>query len=201
MCEKYLNERGDNTVVCSVGEKTSMEAEAPIKPTTPSRPVHVGQREFEYRRHRTASLFAADDVHTRQVVRGQPTAANRMIDFIGFPEHRVQVINDRPSIYLVPNHGSPHVAQETIQRRDAPVCRGRFVVRDNPTNASWLNKIQLFWCRIIRRGELHFVAEQITKIMIFIDDCNLTTQLPMTTPAAPSKSPKHHDHTRTTSLE
>lgn len=177
VCGLYLNEPGDNAVVYSVDEKTSMQAKAPINPTKPARPGHTERREFEYRRHGTASLFAALDVHSGQVI-GQPTDRNRAVDFIGFLQHLDEITHDGLSIHLVLDNGSSHVAKDTTRWLDDPVRRGRFVVHHTPTHASWLNQIELFFSiltrRVIRRGEFHSVAELVARIMTFIEDYNHT---------------------------
>ena len=62
VCGLYLNPP-DNAVVWSVDEKTGMQATSRINPTRPAVPGIPVRREFEYRRHGTAVLFAALDVH------------------------------------------------------------------------------------------------------------------------------------------
>lgn len=177
VCGLYLHEPGDNAVVYSVDEKTSMQATAPINPTLPARPGLVERREFEYRRHGTASLFAALDVHTGQIL-AQPTDRNRAVDFIGFLDHLDEVTDDELTIHLVLDNGSSHVAKDTRKWLDDPARRGRFVVHHTPTHASWLNQIELFFSiltrRVLRRGEFHSVPDLVATIMTFIEDYNDT---------------------------
>ncbi|WP_443059997.1 hypothetical protein [Streptomyces sp. NBC_00467] len=52
----------------SIDEKTAIQARSRRHPTRPARPGDVERREFEYRRHGTASIIAALDVHTGQVL-------------------------------------------------------------------------------------------------------------------------------------
>lgn len=177
VCGLYLEEPGDNAVVYSVDEKTSMQAKAPINSTKPARPGLIERREFEYRRHGTASLFAALDVHTGQVI-GQPTERNRAVDFIGFLEHLDEITDDELTIHLVLDNGSSHVAKDTRKWLDAPVRKKRFVVHHTPTHASWLNQIELFFSiltrRVIKRGEFTSVEDLVDKLLAFINNYNHT---------------------------
>jgi hypothetical protein len=53
----------DNVVVWSVDEKSGMQATSRVNPTRAAVPGIPVRREFEYRRHGTAVLFAALNVH------------------------------------------------------------------------------------------------------------------------------------------
>lgn len=177
VCGLYLDRPGDNAVVYSVDEKTSMQAKAPVNPTKPARPGLVERREFEYRRHGTVSLFAALDVHTGTII-GQPTDRNRAVDFIGFLQHLDEVTDDGLTIHLVLDNGSSHVARTTKKWLADPVREGRFVVHHTPTHASWLNQIELFFSiltrRVIKRGEFTSVDDLVAKLMAFIEAYNQT---------------------------
>jgi len=67
VCGLYLN-RPENAIVVSVDEKTAIQARERIVTTTPAAPGRPGRYEFEYRRHGTASLLAALDVHSGEVL-------------------------------------------------------------------------------------------------------------------------------------
>lgn len=67
VCALYLH-RPHGSVVLSVDEKTAMQARSRRHPTRPAWPGHAERREFEYRRHGTASIVAALDVHSGQVL-------------------------------------------------------------------------------------------------------------------------------------
>jgi transposase len=58
VCGLYLNPP-HNAVVWSVDEKSGMQAKSRINPTKPAIPGKPSRREFEYKRHGTAVLFAA----------------------------------------------------------------------------------------------------------------------------------------------
>jgi len=65
VCGLYLNPP-ENVVVWSVDDKPGMQAKSRVNPTKPAVPGIPARREFEYRRHGTAVLFAALDVHPTQ---------------------------------------------------------------------------------------------------------------------------------------
>ena len=58
VCGLYLNPP-QNAVVWSVDEKSGMQAKSRVNPTKPAIPGKRARREFEYKRHGTAVLFAA----------------------------------------------------------------------------------------------------------------------------------------------
>lgn len=67
VCALYLH-GPPGSVVLSVDEKTAIAARSRRHPTRPAQPGRPERREFEYRRHGTASIIAALDVHTGQVL-------------------------------------------------------------------------------------------------------------------------------------
>jgi hypothetical protein len=69
-----------NAVVWSVDEKSGMQAKSRVNPAKPAVPGAPVRREFEYRRHGTAGLFAALDVHAGDIA-GSPTRPARSYQF------------------------------------------------------------------------------------------------------------------------
>ena len=63
----YLNPP-DNALVLSVAEKTQIQALDSTQPMLPLRPGQVERRTHDYKRHGTASLYAAFDIMTGQVI-------------------------------------------------------------------------------------------------------------------------------------
>ena len=80
VCGLYLNPP-ENAVVWSVDEKSGMQATSRINPTKPAVPGIPARREFEYRRHGTAVLFAGLDVHDGTVA-GWVTDSTRSDNFV-----------------------------------------------------------------------------------------------------------------------
>jgi len=172
VCGLYLNPP-DNALVLSVDEKTGMQAKSRTHPTKPVRPGLVERREFEYRRHGTAALFAALDVHSGEVI-WDAKERNRSVDFISFLTHLDAVTPSELTLHLVLDNGSSHVSKQTKKWLDDH--NDRFRVHHTPTHASWLNQIELFFSilgrRLLRRGEFESVDDLVHKISAFITDYN-----------------------------
>jgi transposase len=82
VCGLYLNPP-ENALVWSVDEKSGMLAKSRINPTKSAVPGSAARREFEYKRHGTAVLFAALDVHDGGVS-GWVTDSTRSENFVSF---------------------------------------------------------------------------------------------------------------------
>ncbi|MFJ3218200.1 IS630 family transposase [Kitasatospora sp. NPDC086801] len=152
VCALYLH-RPPGSVVLSVDEKTAMQARSRRHPTRPARPGDAERREFEYRRHGTASIVAALDVHTGQVL-VEDIARNDSVTFIRFLRLLDGSIDPALTIHLVLDNGSSHVSKAT---RAWLAAHPRFIVHHTPKHASWLNQVEIFFSilarRLLRRGE------------------------------------------------
>ena len=111
VCGLYLDPP-TNALVLSVDEKTAIPARTPTHPTTPAAPGRGARREFEYVRHGTATLIAALDVATGQVL-GRDVDRNGAANFTGFLAEIDAVVDPDLQIHLVMDTGSSHVAKAT----------------------------------------------------------------------------------------
>lgn len=174
VCGLYLNPP-EGALVLSVDEKTGMQAKSRINPTKPARPGSPARQEFEYRRHGTACLFAALDVHTGEII-SETKGRNRSVEFISFLEHLDRVTPDELTLHLVLDNGPSHISKQTRKWLTDPTRQDRFVVHHTPTHASWLNQIELFFSilgrRLLHRGEFGSLDELVSKVMTFITDYN-----------------------------
>ncbi len=174
VCGLYLNPP-EGALVLSVDEKTGMQAKSHINPTKPARPGLTERKEFEYRRHGTACLFAALDVHTGEII-SKTKGRIRSVEFIDFLEHLDTVTPKHLVLHLVLDNGPSHISKETRKWLGDPTRQVRFVVHHTPTHASWLNQIELFFSilgrRLLRRGEFESVDELVAKVIAFITDYN-----------------------------
>ena len=75
----YLNPP-DNAIVSSVNEKTQIQALDRTQPILPLRPGQIERHTHDYKRHSTASLYAAFDILTGQVI-GRITQRHRAKSF------------------------------------------------------------------------------------------------------------------------
>jgi transposase len=173
ICGLYLDPP-DTALVLSVDEKTAIGARSPKHPTQLAAPGRPARREFEYVRHGTASLMAALDVATGQVL-GTDIERNDAATFIAFLEEIDDVVPPELDIHLVLDNGSSHVAKATkAWLAEHP----RFHPHYTPPHASWLNQVELFLSiltrRLLRRGEFVSREDLVAKIIGFIADYDAT---------------------------
>jgi hypothetical protein len=83
VCGLYLNPP-ENAIVWSVDEKSGIQARNRLNPTKPAVPGIPTRREFEYRRHGTAVLFAGLEVHAGDVAAGvtDSTRSDNLVAFL-----------------------------------------------------------------------------------------------------------------------
>ncbi|PNG89675.1 IS630 family transposase [Streptomyces malaysiensis] len=172
VCALYLR-CPPHSVVLSVDEKTAMQARSRRHPTRPTRPGQTERREFEYRRHGTASVVAALDVHTGQVL-VEDIVRNDSAAVIRFLRMLDQCIDPKLTIHLVLDNGSSHVSKAT---RAWLAAHPRFAVHHTPKHASWLNQVEIFFSiltrRLLRRGEFtsrQDLIDQIREFALAYDD-------------------------------
>ncbi len=172
-------------VVCA-DEKTSIQArkrkQTPI-PAVPGHPVHISHR---YERKGALNLFAALSVADGWVY-GQCRLHKRFVDFQAFllavviPEALRRGVH---TLALILDNGTTH-APKQLERwlKEQIESQGwelSIQVYWLPTNASWLDQIEI-WFSILQRKLLqpnHFerLANLKLDIMQFIDYCNQTAK-------------------------
>ncbi len=173
ICGLYLNPP-ENAVVLSIDEKTSIEVKSRKHPTKPVRPGQPERREFEYRRHGTASLLAAMDVTTGKVT-ARDIERNNSVTFISFLGEIEERIEEDLSIHVVMDNGSSHTSKAT---KAWLVGHPRFVVHHTPTHASWLNQVEAFFSiltrKLLRRGEFDSRDDLVANMTAFIEHYSKT---------------------------
>ena len=174
-CALYLSPPLD-ALVLSVDEKTAIAARSRKHPT---RPVQAGRPEradFEYRRHGTASVVAALDVHSGEVL-VEDLPRNDSANFVAFLEGVDAVVAPHLDVHLVLDNGSSHVAKATKAWLEA---HPRFVAHYTPKHASWLNQVELVFSiltrRLLRRGEFSSREDLVAKIMSFVAEYDRTAK-------------------------
>ncbi len=175
VCGLYLSPPA-NAVVYSVDEKTGIQAKERKVATTPAGPGRPARSEFEYVRHGTASLLAAFEVTTGEVV-ATDIARNDSVTFIGFLADIDAKVAPSLSIHVVMDNGSSHVSKMTkAWLADHP----RFVVHYTPVHASWVNQVELFFSiitrKVIKRGSFTSRADLVSKLMRYIASYNQTAK-------------------------
>jgi transposase len=176
VCGLYLHHPGDNALVLSVDEKTAIPARSRRHPTKHCQPGQIERQEFEYRRHGTACLMAALNVHTGEVF-ATDAERNDADSFIAFLDKIDATTPTDLTIHLVLDNGASHVAKKT---RRWLANHSRFVVHHTPKHASWLNQVELFFSilsrKLLKRGEFASRDDLVDTIMRFINEHNRTAK-------------------------
>ena len=159
-----------NSVVLSFDEKTCIQALQRKHPDWPMLPGSPQRREFEYIRRGTQDLFAALNPHTGEVwaeCRDRHTGDD-VADFLAW------LIGQQPArvrVHVVLDNLSAHRTEAV--RKVIAKHRGRVVLHNTPTHASWLNMVELFFAEIsrnvIRRGSFESIPDLQEKLLDYVD--------------------------------
>lgn len=145
VCDLYLAPP-DGAVVLSIDEETAIAARSRRHPGQAPRPGRVARQEFEYRRHSTASLVAAMDVRSSEVLT-EIIARNNAATFTAFLDRLDAVVDPGKEIHVVLDNGSSHTAKHT---KTWLAAHPRWHVHWTPPHSSWLNQIELLKRRAAR---------------------------------------------------
>lgn len=150
VCALYLDPP-EGAVVLSIDEKTAIAARSRRYPGRPAAPGVIARQEFEYRRHGTASLVAALDVTSGEVLT-EVIARNDAATFTAFLDQLNRAIAPDKEIHVVLDNGSSHTARHT---KAWLAAHPRWHVHWTPPHASWLNQAELFFSALTRRVLRH----------------------------------------------
>jgi len=175
VCGLYLSPP-ENAVVYSIDEKTSIQAKERRAPTAPAAPGRPARQEFEYVRHGTASLMAAFEVTTGEVL-ATDIAKNNSVTFTAFLADIDAKVAPGLAIHVVMDNGSSHVSKFTkAWLAEHP----RFVAHYTPVHASWVNQVELFFSiitrKVLKRGSFTSRADLVSKLMRYIASYNETAK-------------------------
>jgi transposase len=175
ICGLYLDPP-DNAVVYSIDEKSGMQAKSRKNPTKPAVPGTPTRREFEYKRHGTAVLYAALEVHDGGID-GWVADSTRSDNFVAF---LADIVSETPlglELHCICDNLSAH---STSAVEDFLDDHPHVFLHNTPTHASWLNQVELFLSilsrRLLRHGEFSSVDDMTEKILAFIDHYNTTAK-------------------------
>lgn len=168
VCGVYLN-CPDSAIVLSVDEKTSVQAKERKHRDQPPRAGRRARREWEYIRHGTASLFAALNVHTGEVLAEPIPGKNDSLNFCEFLDQIDRTIDPALEIHIVLDNGSSHRSKYT---KAWFAAHPRWVVHFTPPHASWVNQVELFFSilqrKVINNGNFTSRDDLITKMLTYI---------------------------------
>lgn len=167
----YLNPP-ENALVLSVDEKSQIQALERTQPLLPLKPHHVERQTHDYKRHGTATLFAALDTTTGSVI-GKCYNRHRHQEFISFLNLINKNVPKDKDIHIITDNYSTH-KHEKVKRWFKR--HKRFNIHFTPTSASWMNQVETWFgilqAKRIKRGVFISVKDLVQKIGDFIKHYN-----------------------------
>jgi transposase len=164
-----------HAVVLSVDEKSQIQALDHTQPGLPMKPGRAGTMTYDYKRQRTATLFAALNVLDRTVI-GSNMQRHRHQEFIRFFDDIDAQVPKRKAIHAIVDNYATH-KHPKVRRWLARHPRWTF--HFTPTSASWLNAVEGFYAKLtnrpLKRGVFRSVLELGAAIDRFLAE---TTQIP-----------------------
>lgn len=155
----YLNPP-DNAMILSVDEKTQIQALDRTQPMLQLRPGQIERRTHDYKRHGTASLYAAFDVATGEVIT-RVTKHHRAKEFLQFLCQVDRQVPDDLDLHIILDNSSTHktpAVEEFLE--DHP----RFHFHFTPTSSSWLNAVETWFSQLERRALYRGVFTSVTEL-------------------------------------
>ena len=163
-------------VLLSIDEKTAIAARSRKHPGRPATPGRAARQEFEYVRHGTASLVAALDVCTGEVLT-EVIARNNAVTFTAFLDQLDALIPQGTNIHVVLDNGSSHTAKHTKAWFKA---HPRWTAHFTPPHASWLNQVELVFSAltrsVLRHGDFASRDDLIDKLDSYVINRNETAK-------------------------
>ncbi|MNE18829.1 Integrase core domain protein [compost metagenome] len=111
----------------------------------PLKPAQVERRTHDYKRHGTASLYAAFDILTGKVI-------GRITQRHGAKEFLPQIARNTPAelvLHVILDNSSTH---KTAAVREWLEKHPRFKLHFTPTSTSWLNAVEGWFAQLERRA-------------------------------------------------
>ncbi|WP_159299086.1 IS630 family transposase [Pseudomonas chlororaphis] len=150
----------DNAMVLSVDEKTQIQALDRTQPMLQLRPGQIERRTHDYKRHGTASLYAAFDILTGEVM-GRITQRHRAKELLDFLR---QIDSNTPAdldLHVILDNSSTH---KTAAIKAWLEKHPRFKLHFTPTSASWLNAVEGWFSQLERRALYRGVFTSVTDL-------------------------------------
>jgi transposase len=142
----YLDPPQRALVLC-VDEKSQIQALDRTAPTLPILPGTPARRAHDYVRHGTASLFAALDVASGQVI-SQLHRRHRHQEFLKFLRTIDRTVPAELELHLVCDNYATH---KTPAIKTWLLRHPRFHLHFTPTSASWLNLVERWFAELTNR--------------------------------------------------
>jgi len=167
----YLDPPEHALVLC-VDEKSQIQALDRTQPGLPLKRGRCGTMTHDYKRHGTATLFAAMNTLDGSVI-SMCDDRHRHQEWLKFLRVIDHVTPPDTDLYLIVDNASTH---KHVKVRRWLARHPRFHVYFTPTSSSWLNMVERFFRdltqRRLRRGVFHDVEELIMAIGDYVDQHN-----------------------------
>jgi len=98
----------------------------------------IERRTHDYKRHGTASLYAAFDIASGKVI-GRITRRHRSQEFLAFLRQINRTVSAEQDLHLILDNSSTH---KTPMIKKWLENHPRFKLHFTPTSASWLNAVE-----------------------------------------------------------
>ena len=143
----YMNPP-DNAIVLSVDEKTQIQALDRTQPMLQLKPGQVERRTHDYKRNGTASLYAAFNILTGEVI-GKVTSRHRAKEFLEFMRQIERSTPKELDLHVILDNSSTH---KTPDVKKWLAKHPRIILHFTPTSASWLNAVESWFAQLERRA-------------------------------------------------
>ncbi|AZC39443.1 Transposase [Pseudomonas chlororaphis subsp. piscium] len=131
----------------SVDEKTQIQALDRTQPMLPLRPGQIERRTHDYKRHGTASLYAAFDILTGKVI-GRITQRHWAREYLAFLQQIDRSTPAELDLHVILDNSSTHKTPTIKQWLEK---HPRFKLHFTPTSASWLNAVEGWFAQLGER--------------------------------------------------
>lgn len=137
-----------NAIVLSVDEKTQIQALDRTQPGLPLSEGRIASRTHDYKRHGTASLYAAFNILSGEVI-AKVTDRHRAKEFIDFLKQIDKSTPKNLDLHIILDNLSAHKTVDVIQWLEK---HPRIHFHFTPTSASWLNAVEGWFAQLERRA-------------------------------------------------
>ena len=155
----YLNPP-DNALLLSVDEKTQIQALDRTQPMLQLRSGQIERRTHDYKRYGTASLYAAFDVATGEVI-ARGTKRHRAKEFLQFLRQVDRQVPRALDLHIILDNSSTHKTEAVKKFVDE---HSRFHFHFTPTSSSWMNAVETWFSQLERRALYRGVFTSVTEL-------------------------------------
>ena len=161
----YMNPP-ENAIVLSVDEKTQIQALDRTQPGLPLSPSRIGSRTHDYKRHGTASLYAAFNTLTGKVI-GKVADSTNSKGFLSFLKLVDRRVHPEKDLHIILDNLSAHKTKAVREWVDA---HPRIHLHFTPTSSSWLNAVEGWFAQLERRALYRGVFTSVAELKMELEN-------------------------------